>query len=140
MRELFGSKPSPKADDAGAQDDKQQQQQQQGAGPEGEGAPGGQQERQSASSAPRRGVVDRFRGAASAALAEMRLALSSESPATSALRGAPKGGEIKMADTTALAHHKVEEAAWQKQWRELRDKARVLGCVCFAARDVFFLF
>jgi hypothetical protein len=124
MKELFGGRSGVGAQEPGAQTASQQQQEHereqkqeeagtasQDAGPSSEGSAG-----------KRAGVTDRVRQAAEAVISEMRAALSSEGPATSALRGAPKGGDIQMAQTTALAHHTVEEPAWQKQWRELRGK------------------
>ena len=123
MRELFGSRAGEASSSSQASTGKdggpasstgstQEKEEQKTA--EGPGASEG------ASARP--GVVERVRRSASAALREMRLALREETPAASALRGAPKGGELKTAETTALAHHSVEEPAWQRQWRDLRAK------------------
>lgn len=131
MKELFGRRSSESSDQQ-----QQQQQEQQGSAQEAASAagPGGSDEksRPNREAPTKPGLLDRVRSTATVVIKEMVAAVSAETPSTSAMRGAPKGGSLKTAETTALAHHSVAEPAWQKQWRELQNK--VGGCVVLTAQ------
>ncbi|KAL6778006.1 TIM44 [Auxenochlorella protothecoides x Auxenochlorella symbiontica] len=121
VKELFGRRSSESSDQQ-----QQQQQEQQGSAQEAASAagPGGSDEksRPNREAPTKPGLLDRVRSTATVVIKEMVAAVSAETPSTSAMRGAPKGGSLKTAETTALAHHSVAEPAWQKQWRELQNK------------------
>lgn len=68
-------------------------------------------------------IADRIRTFTISAVKEMKAAVLPEPPRASALRGASaKAGDIQVSSSSAIAVAPApEEAAWQRQWREMRD-------------------
>lgn len=143
MKELFGSSQPVASSSSSEQKDEQKKDEQSNASSSSSSAAGADDKTkpEDESASPATGFGERLRGSASAILREMRLALQAEAPASSALRGAPKGGELKAAETTALAHHAgPEETAWQKQWRDVRHKVKHEIEIQYCDRGVFVMF